>query len=117
MFNPYTKAIIGAFIALVAGLSVGIEDGVLTTSDVVVSIVGAMTALAAVWATHLLVKWLWGAAVAGATAFGTAVLDDAVSYAEWITIAAAVLGALGAIYATANTTSVKPNSKINIEKA
>jgi hypothetical protein len=114
MFNPYTKAIIGAFVALIAGLGTGIQDGVLTTSDVVIAIVGGMTALAAVWATHPMVKWLWGALAAGATAFGTAVLDDAVSYAEWITIAAAVLGALAAIYTTPNTTNTAPNSKTQI---
>jgi len=105
LFNPYAKAILAAAVAIVAGLGTGIEDGALTTTDIVTAIVAGATALAVVWASHPLVKWLWGAAIAGASAFAVAVQDDAVTYAEWITIAAAVVGSLYLIYTTANTSA------------
>lgn len=48
-------------------------------------------------------KAIVGALVAGLTALGTAMTDDAVSTAEWVGVAVATLGALGVIYATPNT--------------
>lgn len=45
----------------------------------------------------------WTAAVvAGLTALGTALIDEQVSPAEWVGVAVATLGALGAVYAVPN---------------
>ncbi len=107
MFNPYVKALIAAAVAVVAGLSTGIEDGKLTTTEVVIAIVAGITGLVAVFgASHPLVKVLGGALIAAASAFATAVLDDKVTYAEYITIVGAALGALAAISASSNSRAV-----------
>lgn len=47
-------------------------------------------------------KAVIGALVAGLTALGTALADGAVSPAEWVGVAIATLGALGAVYAIPN---------------
>jgi hypothetical protein len=103
MFNPYTKAILAAAIAIAGGFATGWDDSVLTTSEIVIAIVAGLTALAVVWASHPVVKWLWSAAIAGATAVGVALQDDAISAQEWVTIALATLTALYLVYQTPNT--------------
>ncbi|KXK61947.1 hypothetical protein AWW66_10930 [Micromonospora rosaria] len=47
-------------------------------------------------------KAITGAAVAGLTALGTALTDGQVTPAEWVGVAIATLGALGAIWAVPN---------------
>ena len=51
-----------------------------------------------------MIKSLVAAAVAGLGALGTALIDNSVTADEWIGVAAAVVGALGIVYAApANT--------------
>lgn len=103
MFNPYVKAFLGAVAAAVAALAVGIQDGHLTTSEVVIAISAFVAGITVVWSVgHPTLKWLSGAVIAGLSAFSAAVLDDAISYADWITIAGAVVGALVLIYGNEN---------------
>ncbi|XTZ16423.1 hypothetical protein ACQSSU_03200 [Micromonospora echinospora] len=47
-------------------------------------------------------KALTGAAVAGLTALGTALTDDRVTNAEWVTVALAAVAAFGAVWAVPN---------------
>lgn len=103
MFNPYTKAILAAAIALFGGLATGWDDSVLTTSEIVIAVGLAATALTVVWAFSKTIKWLWSGVIAGLGALAIALQDDAISAQEWITIAGATLGALYLVYQTANT--------------
>lgn len=47
-------------------------------------------------------KAIVGALVAGLTAYGTALADGAVVPGEWVGVAVATLGALGAVWAVPN---------------
>jgi len=47
-------------------------------------------------------KAIVGCLVAGLTALGTAMTDDAVTGAEWVGVAIAALGALGVVYVVPN---------------
>jgi EamA domain-containing membrane protein RarD len=47
-------------------------------------------------------KAVVGALVAGLTALGTALLDEAVTPAEWVAVAVAALTALGVVWAVPN---------------
>lgn len=116
MFNPYVKAILGAVAAAVAALSIGIQDGALSKSDVTLAVSAFIVAVSVVWAVgHPVLKWLSASIVAGLAAFADAVLDDAISYSEWLTIAGAVVGSLVLVYRANNTTNDAPNSKTVIE--
>jgi hypothetical protein len=103
MFNPYTKAILAAAIALLGGLATGFDDNVLTTSEIFVAAGAGLGALAIVWAGHKTVKWLWSGLLAGVASVGVALQDNAISAQEWVTIGLAVGGALYLVYQTANT--------------
>lgn len=50
-------------------------------------------------------KAVVGGLVAGLTTLATAMTDDTITRAEWITVAIATLGALGLVYATPNKTT------------
>lgn len=103
MLNPYTKAILAAALAVLAALASGFDDSHLTTTEIVVAVVAGLSALAIVWASHPMLKWLWSGLIAGGTALGVALSDDSISAQEWITIITATVVALFAIYQTANT--------------
>jgi hypothetical protein len=47
-------------------------------------------------------KALVGALIAGLTALGTALADGEVTQGEWVGVAVAALGVLGAVFATPN---------------
>jgi hypothetical protein len=110
MFNPYTKAILAAALALLGGLASGWDDSVLTTTEIATAATLAFGALAAVWATKPVLKWLSSGVIAGAGALAIALQDDAISAQEWITIGSVTVGALYLVYQTANTkASSEPN--------
>ena len=115
MFNPYVKAILGAVAAAVAALSVGIQDGALSKSDVSLAISAFIVGIAVVWAVgHPVLKWLAAGVVAGLAAFSDAVLDDTITYADILTIIAAVVGSLLLVYSNANTSNDSPTSKAKV---
>lgn len=105
MFNPYTKAILGAMLILLGSLASAVEDGTrLTTSEIITAIVLAIGGLGAIWAAHLTVKWLVGGLVAFGSSIAVAMQDGTgVSTQEWLVAGVATLTALTAIYATSNT--------------
>lgn len=103
MFNPYTKAILAAALALLGGLATGWDDSVLTTTEIVTAAGLGFAALAVVWATNPVAKWLSSGVIAVLGALAIALQDDALSAQEWITIAVAGLGALYLVYQTSNT--------------
>lgn len=103
MFNPYTKAILAAAIAVFGALATGFDDSVLTTTEIFVAAGAGLTALAVVWASHPTAKWLWSGLIAGVSSLGVALQDDQISAQEWITFGGAVAGALFLVYSTANT--------------
>jgi hypothetical protein len=109
MFNPYTKAILGAIIVLLAGLTAAWDDSVLTTSEIFAAVGAAIAALGAIWAVNPQIKWLIGGLLAGLTSIGIALEDDRLSAQEIVSAVGATLVALYAVYATANTeASSKP---------
>jgi peptidoglycan/LPS O-acetylase OafA/YrhL len=112
MFNPYTKAILGAVLAFLAAISTAWDDSVLTTTEIVTAIGVGIAALGAIWAVRPELKWIVSGVLAGIAALAVALQDDSISAQEWITIVVATLTALGAIYATSNTeASNEPSPK------
>ena len=106
MLNPYTKAVLAAMLVLITSLITGVEDGSsLTTSEIVIAVVGSIAALGAVWATHHTIKWLVSGLTAGLTSFATAIQDGGISTQEYLVIAGAALTALVAVYSTSNTSA------------
>jgi len=103
MFNPYVKAVLAAAIAFLAGLTAGWDDSVLTTTEIITAAGAGIAALAVVWAAHKTIKWLVSGLLTGMTALGVALQDNKFSLQEGITVGAAVLIALYAVYASANT--------------
>lgn len=104
MLNPYTKAILSAMLVLITALITGVEDGSsLTTSEIVIAVVGAIGSLGAVWATHYAIKWLVSGVSAGLVSFATAIQDGGISTQEYLVIFGAALTALVAVYSTSNT--------------
>lgn len=107
MFNPYTKAVLGAMLVMMATLANAVEDGSqLTTSEIITAVGVGIAALGGVWAAHKAVKWLVSGLLAFLGALATAIEDGhGVSTQEWLTLAVATLTALTAIYVTPNTTA------------
>jgi hypothetical protein len=104
MYNPYTKAIIGAAIALIASFITAVEDGSgLTTSEITWGIIAGIAGLSLVWANNLMVKWLVGALIAGLGAFAEAIQDSGISTQEYLFIFGAALTALATVWAVPNT--------------
>src|SRR5689334_18456758 len=105
MLNPYTKAILGALLALTASLAAGVEDGSrLTSSEVVTAILTGIGGLAAVWAAHATIKWIVGGLSAFGASIAVALQDGAgISAQEWLVAAVAGLTALVAVLGTDNT--------------
>lgn len=103
MFNPYTKAVLGAMLVFLSSMASAWDDSVLTTTEIITAVGAGLAALGVVWAAHKTVKWLWGGALAGVSALAIALQDDKISAQEWVTIAVGVLGTLTLIYATPNT--------------
>ena len=113
MYNPYTKAILGAVLAFLAAIATGWDDSVLTTTEIVTAVGIAIAALGAIWAVNKNLKWIVSGILAGIASLAVALQDDAVSAQEWITIAVATLTALGAVYQIENTNaSNAPESKV-----
>jgi hypothetical protein len=104
MFNPYAKAIIVAAIALASGIYGGYDDGVLTASEVVISVSVAVTGLLVVWAVaHPMLKIIAGSVTAGAAALATGLEDNVLTVQEWLGIIVATLTALVAVSVVRNT--------------
>jgi hypothetical protein len=105
MFNPYTKALLGAVLVLLGTIANAMEDGTgLSTSEIVTAVVVTLGALGSIWAAHITIKWLVGGVVAFLGALATAMEDGTgVSAQEWVTMSVAAVTALVAVYATANT--------------
>ena len=103
MFNPYTKAIIGALLAFLGALATGWDDSVLTTSEIVTAIGAGIAALGLIWAANKNIKRIVSGILAGVASLAVALEDDAISAQEWITIAVVTLTALAAVYQTPNT--------------
>lgn len=104
MLNPYAKAIAVALLALATTLGTGYDDGVLTTTEIIIAISTAVVALGGVWVgSSPLVKTILATVVAGLGALGTGYIDDHLSTQEIITIVVALLGALLTVNLTNNT--------------
>jgi hypothetical protein len=103
IYNPYTKAILGALIVFLGSLAAAFDDSVLTTTEILTAVGVGIAALGAIWAAHKMIKWLVGGLLAGLGSVALALQDDKFSTQEVITCASAVAVALAAIYATANT--------------
>jgi hypothetical protein len=103
LFNPYTKAILGAVIVLLSGLVAGWDDSVLTTTEIFTAFGAAIAALGAIWATSPTIKWAVSGLLAGIAALGVSLEDNAFSAQEVISVIGSVLIALYAVYATPNT--------------
>lgn len=101
MFNPYVKALLTAASILLAGLFSAYDDSVLTTSEIIGSVVVALAGMTIVFSSATF-KWLWGAGIAGVTALGIALQDDMISAQEWITIVGAFFGSLILVYSVKN---------------
>jgi hypothetical protein len=104
MFNPYTKAVLGALLAMLTALVAGVEDGTgLSSSEIASAVLLFFGGLAAVWAAHAAIKWLAAGAMAAGSAVVVALQDGGISTQEWLIIAVAGMTSLVAIYATPNT--------------
>lgn len=115
MYNPYTKAILGAILAFLAAIATGWDDSVLTTTEIVTSVGVAIAALGAIWAVNKNLKWIVSGVLAAIASLAIALQDDAVSAQEWITIGVATLTALVAVYSIENTDASNdpdPESKV-----
>lgn len=104
MFNPYTKAVIMACVALLTTLTTAVEDGSgLTTSEIIIGVVAFIGGLGLVWAANLTVKWLVGGLTALLTSFAEAIQDGGISTQEYLVMAGSAIAALATVYAVANT--------------
>lgn len=111
MFNPYVKAIILAVLAAFGVLATSVDDGAISTSEVVLAVAAFVGGLGVVWAANKTIKWLVGAAVTGLTSLGAALLEGGVSLQEGITIAVAVVTALAAVYKSTNAPEPASNPR------
>ncbi len=106
MFNPYTKAILGALLAMLTALVTAVEDGSsFTTAEIATAVLMFFGGLSAVWAANYSIKWVMGGVMAAGAAVVTALQDSGISTQEWLTIAVAGVTSLAAIYTLQNTES------------
>lgn len=107
MFNPYTKAILGAVVAFLGSIITAFDDSVLTTTEIFAAVGIGVGALGAICASHLMIKWLVSGFLAGLGSIGIALQDDKLSWQEVITAASATAVALYAVYSATNTAAKK----------
>jgi hypothetical protein len=109
--NDKAKAVAGGIVAMISALSLGVEDGQLSGSDLGAVAEAASVAFGLVWLVPNSVisfaKALAGAAGAGYAAWVGAGLDGSVSGNDWYAILVALIGGI-AVYWTKNEPSTRP---------
>lgn len=103
MFNPYTKAILGAVVVFLSAIASAWDDSVLTTTEIITAVGLGIAALGLIWGLNPTLKWIMSGVLAGVSALAIALQDDAISAQEWVTIGIAVFGALAVVKQVSNT--------------